>query len=138
MQVSSHYSASSLTTESIKLLNLTVLTNVSDISLCFQLVFPWLLMMLSNFTCSYCPFVYLLSVYSDLFFLFVWFLNCREFFKYSGYKHFVRCTYFKYFLSICDLHFCILSVQFWWTEVFGFEVQFVNISFCGCAFVSPF
>lgn len=137
MQVSPHYSTSLPTPESIKLLKLTILTNVSDISLCFQLAFPWLLTILSNFTCSYCPFAYLLCVYSALFFLSVWFLNCREFFKYSGYNPFVRCTYFKYFLSVCDLHFCILSVEFWWTEVFSFEVQFVNISFCGCVFVSP-
>lgn len=70
MQVSSHCSTSLPTTERIKLSNLTVLTNVSDSSLCFPFVFPWWPMILSNFTCSYCPFAYLLCVYSVLFFLF--------------------------------------------------------------------
>ena len=70
MQVSLHRSTSLPTTERIKLLNLTVLTNPSDSSLCFPFVFPWWLMISSNFTCSYCPFAYLLCVYSVLFFLF--------------------------------------------------------------------
>lgn len=56
----------------------------------------------------------------------VWFLNCREFFKYSGYNPFVRCTYFKYFLSVCEI--CIFVFSVWSFDEQRFSVLKSSLS----------
>lgn len=99
MQVSPHYFTSYQPQRASSFETRPFWQMLSDISLCFQLAFPWLLTILSNFTCSCVHLPSSLCLLSLVLFVCLIFW-CREFFKYSGYNPFVRCTYFNVSLSL--------------------------------------
>lgn len=102
-----------------------------------QFVFLWWLMMPSNFSCSYWPFMYFLwrNIYSHSFLIF----------NYLSYCSLMCCTripftkyllYILWFVNIFPpvgyLH-CFDSV-FWWTKVFHFDEVSLFFPLVACDF----
>lgn len=101
----------------------------NGISWWFGHVLLYWLMILSIFSCTFWPYVYLLwrKVFSDLlpsfyglFFFLLW--SRKEFFTYSAIEFLIGCQIWKTFLLFCGFSLHFLDGSLWSTNLFNFEL----------------